>query len=138
MNQQKLNEFDYRHQLIAMLIQLAAIDGVVVREETHYIWALAKHIKIRKEDFTFLALNADDLAQPMPESHPEKLICFFHVFKLIIADNKVDELELDYFFQVGNLLGLNPEKVEKVGATWFKFADSNVSIDVFLTFWNQC
>ena len=136
MGQNIPKNFDERHQLVATLIRLAAIDGQVVHKEASYIWQLAEQLKIPPQEYSELLVCANKLDIPMPETELEKAICLYHILKLIIADNKIVHSEIQYYFELAKLLKLNPNKVEQVGAVWFKFTKSDISIDMFLIYWD--
>lgn len=137
MNENILQDFDNQDKLIATLVKLAGIDGEIVEEETAYIWELAQELGFSKERYELVLLHADELAEPSPDNELEKAVFLFHLLKLIMADNKIVNEELNFYFKLGHVLKLNPNKVEKVGATWFKFVKTNISVEAFLLFWNQ-
>lgn len=133
----ELQNFDHRHQLIATLMRLSAIDGNVAPSESSYILHFAEEMGISKEEFGFILKWKNKLSYPKPESEQEKARCLFQMLKIIFADRKIDAAELTAYYKIGKILGLKIDKLESVGEVWFRFTKDDLNETVFMTYWKQ-
>lgn len=133
----ELQNFDHRHQVIATLMRLSAVDGNVAPSESSYILHFAEEMGITKEEFGFVLKWKSKLGYPKPEGEQEKARCLYQMLKIIFANRKIDSAELTAYYKIGKILGLEMHKLESVGEVWFKFSKTDINESVFMTYWKQ-
>ncbi len=133
----ELQNFDHRHQLIATLMKLSAVDGNVAPSESSYILHFAEEIGVSKEEFGFVLKWKDKLSYPKPEGDEEKARCLFQMLKLIFSDGKIVSFELTAYYKIGKILGIGMDKLESVGEVWFRFPKDDINEAIFMDYWKQ-
>ena len=107
--EQKQNKGHFRN-----LVMIAKSDGTVDSEELQLLKDIARKIGLSNEHFDLILENPEDYSINPPENKEERHERFYHLVKMVVADEKVAFSEVNKIRKFAVALGYPVDKAEDV------------------------
>ncbi len=109
------NEHDnWKESLIKDLIMMSVMDNDVDPAEINVVNKSAKELDISESRLSYIIKNPDSIKSQYPNSDEDKIKYFNYLLTLIAADNKIDEEEIKYLYQIAGKLGISSAFVKQM------------------------
>lgn len=121
----------------ASLVSIAKIDGEINEEEAFVLKRLAEKLDITEEEFNRIMSNSScfsNYPQNTPLGRLEKL---YDLFKIIFADQKVDEKELSFLGKYAVALGFSSETSSEIIDESINLFSGQINIEDYLLIINR-
>jgi uncharacterized tellurite resistance protein B-like protein len=107
--EQKQNKGHFRN-----LVMIAKSDGTVDSAELQLLKNIARKIGLSNEDFDLILENPENYSINPPENKEERHERFYHLVKMVVADEKVAFSEVNKIRKFAVALGYPIDKAEDV------------------------
>lgn len=98
----------------AALVNMAYVDGFVNEEEKKVLFKLADKLDINEDRFAEIVSDPNRFPLEAVNSREERLEYIHDLFKMIYADHKIDQKEVELVHRYAIGLGCTPQKAIKV------------------------
>jgi uncharacterized tellurite resistance protein B-like protein len=107
---------EYRRNLahFANIASLAAVDGEINAEELKVVDRFARKMNISEEDYNEVMKKSNKYPIEPPHGSEERLERLYDLFKIVYADNMIDEDEVNLLKKYALGLGYTSEKANSI------------------------
>lgn len=108
---------------------LALSDGNFDEKELEIILEIAQEKGITKEEFHQMIINPTEVSFSVPESFLEKIFLLYDFVRVILADKKVEDSEIQTFFKFCSQFGFDQKVGEELFDWLLELASKGLGLD---------
>ncbi|HBH47768.1 MAG TPA: hypothetical protein DDX98_03975 [Bacteroidales bacterium] len=107
-------EESYKEKLstLSALAQIITVDGKIEDKELELYLAVAKRLEVSTEDYT--RIMSGNITFEPPEKFSKRVVLFHNLLLMAYADKHIDDLEIQFCYELGLKLGLNSAAVRDI------------------------
>lgn len=113
------------------IVNLAAVDGEINKEEEQVLIRLARKLDITPEEYKKILKDHDEFPCIAINSYEERLKHIYELFQLIYADHHIDEPERDLVVKYVIALGVPVDQAEEIINKSVKIFEGNISFEQY-------
>ncbi|MCF8715068.1 TerB family tellurite resistance protein [Joostella atrarenae] len=134
-----MSEKEQKLSLLSEMIALVEADHLVTEREYNFIYTIAKHMDVEKEELDALFVsNKAKYIPPSPES--ERILQFHRLVLLMNIDKEKHPNEIQRLKEFGVRMGLSPFAIDRVLQIVDNYPNGivppDVLISIFKTYYN--
>ncbi|MGV6845834.1 MAG: TerB family tellurite resistance protein [Lutibacter sp.] len=115
----------------ATAVKLAEVDGVISEEELSILKKLAKKFHILNDKFKEIIENPNVYPINQAHNYDERIKQLFELSKMVVADNQIDQLEINFLKKLIIGLGFSINSVETIASTAIELVKKNEDLEAF-------
>ncbi|EIJ37228.1 hypothetical protein [Galbibacter orientalis] len=134
-----MSEKEQKLSLLSEMIALIQADHTVNEQEYNFIYTIAKHMEVEKDDLDALFKTKNTrYIPPSPES--ERILQFHRLVLLMNIDKENHPNEIQRLKEFGIRMGLSPFAIDRVLGVMDNYPNRvvppKVLVDIFKTYYN--
>ncbi|QLE02294.1 TerB family tellurite resistance protein [Galbibacter sp. BG1] len=134
-----MSEKEQKLSLLSEMIALIQADHVVNEQEYNFIYAIAKHMSVPKEDLDAL-FNSKTAKYIPPTPESERILQFHRLVLLMNIDEQQHPNEIKRLKEFGLRMGLSPFAMDRVLQTMDNYPNRvvppEILVNIFKTYYN--
>lgn len=95
--------------LVALLFQLARVDGELAEQEIRFIFDTGKRIGLSSGDIELIQYHPKDYSISIPKAEEERMVILYSMLFMMKIDNSISSAEEDMIRGVALRLGIRPQ-----------------------------
>lgn len=115
----------------ASIVRLALADGIVSEGEENLLKKLAKRFHILEDKYKDIIENPSQYPVDAPLSYDKRIERLFDLSKMVIADDKVSDVELSMLRSMCVGLGFPTKNVDKIADESVRLISEDIDVDDF-------